>query len=68
MKISVQELLIVLAIVLVIFGPSQLPKLTKSLGQSLRSFKSGMEEQEPEKQEQQESGKQEPAQDEKEEV
>lgn len=29
MKISVQELLIVLAIVLIIFGPTQIPKLIK---------------------------------------
>ena len=29
MKISVQELLIVLAIVLIIFGPTQSPKLMK---------------------------------------
>lgn len=27
MKISIQELLIVLAIVLIIFGPTQIPKL-----------------------------------------
>ena len=47
MKISVQELLIVLVIVLIIFGPTQLPKLMKSLGESLKSFKKGMEEQEP---------------------
>lgn len=29
MKISVQELLIVLAIVIIIFGPTQIPKLMK---------------------------------------
>ena len=29
MKISVQELLIVLAIVVIIFGPTQIPKLVK---------------------------------------
>ncbi len=29
MKISIQELLIVLAIVLIIFGPTQIPKLMK---------------------------------------
>ena len=47
MKISVQELLIVLLIVLVIFGPTQLPKLAKTIGESLKGFKKGMEE-EPE--------------------
>ena len=44
MKISVQELLIVLLIVLVIFGPTQLPKLAKTNGESLKSFRNGMEE------------------------
>ena len=44
MKISVQELLIVLLIVLVIFGPTQLPKLAKTIGESLKSFRKGMEE------------------------
>lgn len=29
MKISMQELLIVLAIVVIIFGPTQIPKLVK---------------------------------------
>lgn len=44
MKISVQELLIVLPIVVVIFGPTQLPKLAKTIGESLKGFKKGMEE------------------------
>ena len=44
MKISVQELLIVLLIVLLIFGPTQLPKLAKTIGESLKGFKKGMEE------------------------
>ena len=44
MKISVQELLIVLLIVLVIFGPTQLPRLAKTIGESLKGFKKGMEE------------------------
>lgn len=46
MKISVQELLIVLLIVLIIFGPTQLPKLTKTIGESLKGFKKGMEDEE----------------------
>ena len=52
MKISVQELLIVLLIVLVIFGPTQLPKLAKTVGESTKGFKKGMEEEHPEKKEQ----------------
>jgi sec-independent protein translocase protein TatA len=44
MRASTTELLVVLLIVIVIFGPKQLPKLGKMLGKSLKSFKSGMEE------------------------
>lgn len=42
MKVGVQELLIVLLIVIVIFGPTQIPKLTKMFGQSIRNFREGM--------------------------
>ena len=38
-KIGTTELLIVLAIVLVIFGPKALPKLGRSMGKTLGSFK-----------------------------
>lgn len=43
MKIGVSELLIVLAIVLLLFGPSQIPKLTKMFGKGVKSFKDGLE-------------------------
>ena len=43
MKIGTQELLIILAIVIIIFGPSQLPKLRKMFGKSIKSMKEGME-------------------------
>ena len=46
MKLGTTELLIILAIVLLLFGPSQLPKLTKMFGRSVKSFQSGMEEKE----------------------
>jgi sec-independent protein translocase protein TatA len=36
-------LIIILVIALVIFGPTQLPKLTKMLGQSARSLRDGLE-------------------------
>ncbi|MBM3705073.1 MAG: twin-arginine translocase TatA/TatE family subunit [Actinobacteria bacterium] len=36
-----QELLIILGIALVIFGPSKLPELGKSLGQAISSFREG---------------------------
>ncbi len=40
--LSPTHLIIILVIVLIIFGPSQLPKLGKSLGQTMRSVKDGM--------------------------
>lgn len=33
------ELVIILVLAIVIFGPSQLPKMAKSLGESVRSFR-----------------------------
>ena len=42
MKLGVTELLILLAVVLILFGPSQIPKLTKMFGKSVKSFKDGM--------------------------
>ena len=42
MKIGMQELIIVLIIVIIIFGPSQIPKLTKMFGKSVKEFKNGM--------------------------
>ena len=36
------ELIIVLVIVLLIFGGSQLPKLARSLGQAQKEFKKGL--------------------------
>ncbi len=45
--LSPTHLIIILVIVLIIFGPSQLPKLGKSLGQTMRSVKEGMETAEP---------------------
>ena len=45
-KIGTTELLIVLAIVLVIFGPKALPKLGRCLGKTLGSFKKGLKDDE----------------------
>jgi sec-independent protein translocase protein TatA len=36
------ELIIILVIILVIFGGSQLPKLARSLGQSAKELRSGL--------------------------
>ena len=44
MKAGVWELLIVLAIALLIFGPKALPKLGESLGKTIGSFKKGLSE------------------------
>jgi sec-independent protein translocase protein TatA len=38
------ELLIILLIVLLLFGATRLPKLGRSLGQSIRGFKTGLNE------------------------
>jgi sec-independent protein translocase protein TatA len=47
------EIIIVLVILLVIFGPKRLPHLGKSIGQSVRGFKGGLKgEDEDEKKEQ----------------
>lgn len=42
MRFGFQELLIILAIVLVIFGASRLPALGKGLGEGIRNFKKGV--------------------------
>lgn len=42
MKISTQELFIVLAIVIIIFGPRQIPKLSKMFGKTVKSFRDGV--------------------------
>lgn len=36
-----QELVIILVIALIIFGPRKLPELGKSLGQAIRGFRDG---------------------------
>lgn len=42
-KIGMQELIVVLIIVLIIFGPKQLPKLGRMFGRTIRGFKSGID-------------------------
>ena len=44
MKIGVTELVIILLVVVIIFGPTQIPKLTKMLGKSVKNFRKGMTE------------------------
>ena len=51
MKPGAPELLVVLAIVIIIFGPTQIPKLTKMFGKSVKSFRDGISEAEEENKE-----------------
>jgi TatA/E family protein of Tat protein translocase len=43
-NIGVPELLIILAIALIVFGPNKLPELAKSFGRAMREFKKATEE------------------------
>jgi sec-independent protein translocase protein TatA len=42
MKIGTTELLVILAIVLIIFGPSQIPKLTRMFKKSKKNFETAL--------------------------
>lgn len=42
-RLGTTELLLVLGIALLIFGPKQLPKLGKTFGKTIRGFKDGVE-------------------------
>ena len=48
MRIGTNELLIILAVALLIFGPKNLPKLSKMFGKTISGFKKGMEDEESE--------------------
>ncbi|GAB4407300.1 MAG: hypothetical protein OHK0032_02600 [Thermodesulfovibrionales bacterium] len=41
--LGLPELMVVLVIAIVVFGPSKLPSLGKSLGEAIRGFKKGLE-------------------------
>ncbi|MFB3885183.1 MAG: Sec-independent protein translocase protein TatB [Thermodesulfobacteriota bacterium] len=43
-NIGLPELLIILAIALIVFGPSKLPELAKAFGRAMREFKKATEE------------------------
>lgn len=49
MKLGTTELIVILLVVVIIFGPTQIPKLTKMFGRSIRGFREGMEADEGEK-------------------
>jgi sec-independent protein translocase protein TatA len=44
MNLGAPELIIVLLVVLLLFGGTQLPKLARSLGQAQKEFKKGVNE------------------------
>ena len=44
MGLGAPELLIILAVVLLLFGSTRLPKLARSLGQASKEFKTGVSE------------------------
>lgn len=43
-KIGFSELAVILVVALLIFGPSKLPSLGKSVGEGIREFKKSMKE------------------------
>jgi len=47
--LGIQELLIILVIALLIFGPARLPQIGSGLGSAIRYFKKGIEGKEDEK-------------------
>lgn len=49
MKLGTTELIVILLIVVLIFGPTQIPKLTKMFGKSVKGFREGIAADEDEK-------------------
>lgn len=56
-KFGFTELALILAIALVIFGPSKLPEIGKSLGKALNEFKSGVNQDKEKKEETEDDNK-----------
>lgn len=50
-KIGLTEILFIVAIALLLFGPSKFAALGKSLGEGIRNFKSAVKEEDPKKEE-----------------
>ena len=55
--LGIPELLVILVIVLVVFGAGKLPEIGKSLGQSIKNFKSAAKEEDKTKPEDSEDSK-----------
>lgn len=43
MAIGMTEIIIVLVIILILFGPKKLPQLARSIGKSVKEYKDGMQ-------------------------
>jgi len=50
-KIGPMEIILIVAIVLLLFGPSKFAQLGKSVGEGIRNFKSSVKEEDPKKEE-----------------
>ena len=48
MRLGANELLLILLIVVIVFGPTQIPKLTRMMGKGVKQFKEGLDEEERE--------------------
>ena len=46
MRLGTTELILILAVVVIVFGPTQIPKLTKMMGKSIKNLRAGMSEDE----------------------
>ena len=55
--LGTQELMLILAIALVLFGGSKIPELGRSLGQAIREFKRGVDTPDPKPVAKEEAGK-----------
>ena len=57
MNLGATELIIILAVVLLLFGSTRLPKLARSIGQASKEFKKGVGEGASDDDEREETGK-----------
>jgi len=55
-RFGTQEILIILVIILLLFGPTKLPQLAKSIGQSVNQLKEGMQKKPEEDEKNREAG------------
>lgn len=43
MGLSVPQIILIIAVVILIFGPKRIPQLGKSIGEAIRGFKKGLD-------------------------